>query len=79
MSTATNLEMSQANVIEAQKKALGEWRKKADLDYVQMQRLYNALEGARIFIEMHGGDAALLAEIDDVTAGVEFMPPKVFA
>jgi hypothetical protein len=74
----TNLEMSQDNVIEAQKKALHEWRKKADLDYVQMQRLYNALEGARIFIEVHGGDTALLAEIDECTACVEFMPPKVF-
>lgn len=66
------------HVVDSQLKALHEWRKKADLDYVQMQRLYNALEGARIFIEVHGGDEALLAEIDEVTAGVEFMPPKVF-
>ena len=74
----TDEEARLTNIVEAHKKALHHWRQKADLDYVQMQRLYNALEGARTFIVVHGGDPALLNEIDDATAGVEFMPPKVF-
>jgi hypothetical protein len=74
----TNPEMSLSNTIAAQEKALHYWRQKADLDYVQIQRMCNALEAARTFIVVHGGDAAILDEIDDAVACVEFMPPKVF-
>lgn len=66
------------HIIENQLKVIHEWRKKSDQDYAQMQRLYNVLEAARIFIEVHGGDTMLINEIEEAMDCVDFMPPKVF-
>ena len=68
------------HVVQAQQEALGHWRRQADLDYVQIQRMYYALLTARDCIENAGvrKTSSALLTIDEALSGVRMIPPKEF-
>ena len=78
-----NEEMRLHNIIEAQQKALHEWRKKADLDYVILQRMYYALDDAYDFIGDHVDESVegrneMMDLMDDACKTVDLFPPRIF-